>query len=98
MGVFVGSGPKWSAATPCIYGKKIVDQNTKQTEGSFTSVQMVHTHTPGRSRGNPERQEEEKGEHRRRAEGKNSAGGGEQTDLQNQPTRRNGPDQNSAHT
>ena len=25
-------------------------------------------------------------------------GGGEQTDLQNQPTRRNGPDQNSAHT
>ena len=30
---------------------------------------------------------------------KNSAGGrGEQTDLRNQPTRRNGPDQNSAHT
>ena len=27
-----------------------------------------------------------------------SVGGGEQTDLQNQPTRRNGPDQNSAHT
>ena len=25
-------------------------------------------------------------------------GGGEQADLQNQPTRRNGPDQNSAHT
>ena len=32
--------------SPCIHGKKIVDQNTKQTEGSFTSVQMVHTHTP----------------------------------------------------
>ena len=57
------------------------------------------THTPGRSRVNPERQKEEKGEHRRRAEGQNSAGGeGEQTDLQNQSTRRNGPDQNSAHT
>ena len=31
--------------SPCIHGKKIVDQNTKQTEGSFTSVRMVHTHT-----------------------------------------------------
>ena len=60
---------------------------------------MLHTHTPGRSRVNPERQKEEKGEHRRRAEGQDSAGGGgEQTDLQNQPTQRNGPDQNSAHT
>ena len=51
---------------------------------------MLHTHTPGRSRVNPERQKEEQGEHRRRAEGQNSAGGGgEQTDLQNQPTPRN---------
>ena len=29
---------------------------------------------------------------------KTAQGGGEQTDLQNQPTRRNGPDQNSAYT
>ena len=53
----------------------------------------VYTHTPGRSRVNPERQEEEK---RRTHDGqtaKNSAGGGEeQTDLRNQPTRRDGPD------
>ena len=55
---------------------------------------MLHTHTPGRSRVNPERQEEEKSGHKRRANDQNSAGGGgEQTDLQNQPTRRNGPDE-----
>ena len=60
---------------------------------SFTSIQMVHTHTPGRSRVNPERQKEEKSGHTRRAKGQDSAGGGrERTDLQNQPTRRNGPD------
>ena len=54
---------------------------------------MLHAHTPGRSRVNPERQKEEKSGHKRRAKGQNSAGGGgEQTDLQNQPTRRNGPD------
>ena len=61
------------------------------------TIEVLHlyrcsTHTPGRSRVNPERQEEEKAN-------KNSAGGGgERTDLQNQPTRRDGPDQNRAHT
>ena len=34
-----------------------------------------YTHTPGRSRVNPERQEEGKSGHRRRAKGQNSAGG-----------------------
>ena len=36
---------------------------------------MLHTHTPGRSRVNPERQEEEESGHRRRATGRNSTGG-----------------------
>ena len=36
---------------------------------------VPHTHTPGRSRVNPERQEEEKSGHKRRAKGQNSAGG-----------------------
>ena len=35
----------------------------------------THTHTPDRSRVNPERQEEEKCGHQRRANGQNSAGG-----------------------
>ena len=34
-----------------------------------------YTHTPGRSRVNPERQEEEKSGHKRRANDQNSAGG-----------------------
>ena len=61
----------------------------------------THTHTPGRSRANPEM----KGKRKKKADtndgqkAKNSAGGGgERTDLQNQPTRRDGPDQNRAHT
>ena len=36
---------------------------------------MLHTHTPSRSRVNPERQEEEKSGHKRRANDQNSAGG-----------------------
>ena len=36
---------------------------------------MLHTHTTGRSRVNPERQEEEESRHKRRAKGQNSAGG-----------------------
>ena len=67
MGVFVGSGPKWSAATPCI--------TSERPKRSFTSLQMRHTHTPGRSRVNPERQEEEKSGLKRRANDQNSAGG-----------------------
>ena len=60
---------------------------------------MLHAHTPGRGRVNPERQEEEKSGHKRRAEGqKQRRGGRKQTDLQNQPTRRDGPNQQSAHT
>ena len=38
-------------------------------------MQMVHTHTPGRSRVNPSRQKEEKSGHKRRANGQNSAEG-----------------------
>ena len=59
---------------------------------------MLHTHTPGQSRVNPERQEEEKSGHTKGKRPKTAQGGGEQTDLRNQPTRRNGPNQNSAHT
>ena len=76
-------------------------QQAVRKDRGFKSVQMLltHTHTPSQSRVYPERQEEEKSGHQRRANGQNSArGGGEQTDLQNQPTRRNGPNQHRAHT
>ena len=58
---------------------------------------VTHTHPaepgkPWKARGRKKRTHDEQ-------TAKNSAGGGgEQTDLRNQPTRRNGPDQNSAHT
>ena len=71
----------------------------EEEERSFTSIKMLHTHTPGQSRVNPERQEEEKSGHTKGKRPKTAqGGGGEQTDLRNQPTRRNGPEQNSAHT
>ena len=80
------------AACPLLEGKK------KKKEKFYTYPDVTHTHTPGQGRVNPERQEEKSG-HQRRAKGQNSAGGGgEQTDLQNQPTRRNGPEQHRAHT
>ena len=41
MGVFAGSGPKWSAATPCQFIKSIEKESQIR---SFTSLQMVHTH------------------------------------------------------
>ena len=41
MDVFVGSGPKWSAATPRVYIYIYI-----ASKRSLTSIQTVHTHTP----------------------------------------------------
>ena len=48
---------------------------TKRKRRGFTSIQMLHTHTPGRNRENPERQEEEKSGHKRRAKAGTAQGG-----------------------
>ena len=88
------------ALPPCIIFRirKGEDKERKRERRSFTSIQMLHTHT----RPEPGQPWKAKGRKKRTHEGqtaKNSAGGGgEQTDLRNQPTRRNGPKQNSAHT
>ena len=84
-----------SSPSPCVeFRIRKGEDKGRKRERSFTSIQMLHTHTPGRSRVNPERQEEEKKRTHDGQTAKNSAeGGGEQTDLRNQPTRRNGPDQ-----
>ena len=51
----------------------------KRKRRGFTSIQMLHTHTPthtpGRDRVNPERQEEEKSGHKRRAKAGTAQGG-----------------------
>ena len=71
----------------------------KKEKGEVLHLFRCYTHTPGRDRVNPERQEEEKSGHKRRAKaGTAQGGGGEQTDLQNQPTRRNGLDKHRART
>ena len=93
--------PHMSSPSPCIELsiKKGEDKGRKR-ERSFTSIQMLHTHT--HTRPEPGQPWKARGRKKRTHDGqtaKNSAGGGgEQTDLRNQPTRRNGPDKNSAHT
>ena len=90
------------AVAPCI--KFNLDLERERTKEEKEREEVLHlfrcyTHTPGRSRVNPERQEEEKSGHTTGKRPKTAqGGGGEQTDLRNQPTRRNGPDKNSAHT
>ena len=101
--------PPGTPVTPCFIKRREERKIKKEKFYIYldSDVTRTHTHThththtrpePGQ-RVNPERQEEEKSGHKRRAEGQNSAGGGgEQTDLQNQPTRRDGPNQHRAHT
>ena len=59
---------------------------------------MLHTHPAGAGstlKGKrKEKADTDDGQKARTAQG----GGRERTDLQNQPTRRNGPDKNRAHT
>ena len=73
---FVGHGLMNGAVAPCVI-KKGEERRKKRREVLHLFRCYTHTHTPGRSRVNPERQEEEKSGHRRRAKGQNSAGGGE---------------------
>ena len=96
VGVFVGSDPTDSVTAPCTRLKR------ERTEGKKREVLHLlrcYTHTHPARAGSTLKGKRKKEADTRRANGKNSAGGGgEQTDLQNQPTRRNGPDKNSAHT
>ena len=70
----------------------------KRKRRGFTSIQMLHTHALGRDRVNPERQEEEKSGHKRRAKA-GTAQGGRGTNGPPEPTyTRNGPDKHRAHT
>ena len=98
VGVFVGSDPTDSATAPCTRFKKGEDRRKKKREVLHLFRCYTHTHT----RPEPGQPWKARGRKKRTHEGqkaKNSAGGGgEQTDLRNQPTRRNGPDQNSART
>ena len=87
--------------TPLHYLKREKREEKRRKFYIYPDVTHTHTHThtyPAEP-GKPWKARGRKKADSRRADGqKQRRGGGEQTDLRNQPTRRNGPDQNSAHT
>ena len=83
-----------SLAPPALFKKG--EEGRKKKE--VLHLSRCYTHTPGRA-GETLKGKRKKKADTRRADGqKQRRGGGEQTDLRNQPTRRNGPDKNRAHT
>ena len=72
MSVFVSDGLIGAPGTPCFIKRR---EERKRKKEKFYIYFRCYTHTPGRSRVNPERQEEGKSGYRRRAQGQNSAGG-----------------------
>ena len=99
MHSFVGQSSIRELCPPALVLGLERERTEEEKKREVLHLFRCYTHTPGRSRVNPERQKEERRRTQTTGKGQNSAGGGgEQTDLQNQPTRRNGPDQNSAHT
>ena len=75
--VFVGQWMEWDLLPPCCIRRREEKGKKEEVLHLFRCYTHTdtHTHTPGQSRVNPERQEEEKNGHRRRAKGQNSAGG-----------------------
>ena len=69
----------------------------KEREKFYIYLDVTHTH-PARAGSTLKGKRKKKADTRRANGQKQRRGGGEQTDLRNQPTRRNGPDKNSAHT
>ena len=83
---------------PLLLGlKKGEDRRKKKREVLHLLRCYTHTH-PARAGSTLKGKRKKKADTRRANGQKQRRGGGEQTDLRNQPTRRNGPEQNSAHT
>ena len=88
--------------TPLRYLERERTEGRKR-EKFYICLDVTHTHThththPARAGSTLKGKRKKKADTRRADGQKQRTGGGEQTDLRNQPTRRNGPDQNSAHT
>ena len=72
-GRFVGPSLTVHGWSPCFIKRR--EERERKTEKFYIYSDVTHTHAPGRSLVNNERQEEGKSGHRRRAKGQNSAGG-----------------------
>ena len=96
-GSFVGHSPSEMLCPPALF-RKGEDGRKKKREVLHLFRCYTRTH-PARAGSTLKGKRKKKERTHDGQTAKNSAGGGgEQTDLRNQPTRRNGPDQNSAHT
>ena len=86
-----------SLAPPATRVKKGEDRRKKKRKVLHLLRCYTHTH-PARAGSTLKGKRKKKRTHEGQTAKNSAGGGGEQTDLRNQPTRRNGPDQNSAHT
>ena len=82
---------------PPALGLKRERTEGREREKFYIYLDITRTH-PARAGSTLKGKEEKSGHTTGRRPKTAQGGGGEQTDLRNQPTRRNGPDQNSAHT
>ena len=88
IGVFVGTWPIHAPGAPCIkFNLELERERTKEEKEREEVLHLFrcYTHTPGRSRVNPERQEEEKSGHTTGRRPK-TAQGGRGTDGPPEPT------------
>ena len=95
--LFVGHSLVTGRVAPCLRIKFLkLGWRRERTEGKKREVLHLcrcYTHTHPAGAGSTLKGKRKKKADTRRANGRNSAGGGgERTDLKNQPTRRNGPD------
>ena len=78
IGVFVGTWPIHAPGAPCIkFNLELERERTKEEKEREEVLHLFrcYTHTPGRSRVNPERQEEEKSGHTKGKRPKTAQGG-----------------------
>ena len=71
----MATDPPGTPVAPCIVIRVRKGEDKGRKKREVLHLFRCYTHTPGRSRVNPERQEEEKSGHRRRAKDQNSARG-----------------------
>ena len=83
---------------PLHYLRREKREEKRKRRKFYIYPDVTHTHTPGRAGETLKGKRKKKADTRRADDQKQRRGGREQTDLRNQPTRRNGPDKNRAHT